>query len=47
VADSDDRIWYELASPQQLGVAAPVAALLEKLKAEVCAAKDTSNVQNR
>ena len=47
VADSDDRIWYELASPQRLGVAAPVAELLEKLKAEEWAAKGTSNVQNR
>ncbi len=34
VADSDDRIWYELASPPQLGLAAPVADLIEKLKAE-------------
>ncbi|MEE8078396.1 MAG: hypothetical protein V3T18_05315, partial [Pseudomonadales bacterium] len=34
VADIDDRIWYELASPPQLGLAAPVADLIEKLKAE-------------
>ena len=32
VADSDDRIWYELDSPQQVGLAAPVAGLIEKLK---------------
>ena len=32
VADSNDHIWYELDSPQQVGLAAPVAGLIEKLK---------------
>ena len=34
VADSDDRVWYEFYSPQQVGIAAPVAGLIEKLKLE-------------
>jgi A/G-specific adenine glycosylase len=34
VADSDDRVWYEFHSPQQVGIAAPVAVLIEKLKLE-------------
>jgi A/G-specific adenine glycosylase len=43
VADSDDWIWYELASPPQLGLAAPVAGLIEKLQAE----EWLTNVPNR
>ena len=43
VAENDDRIWYEFASPQQLGLAAPVAELIEQLKAEEWVA----NVPNR
>lgn len=31
--DTADRIWYELDSPQQLGIAAPVSNLIEKLRA--------------
>lgn len=42
VADSDDRAWYELHSPQQVGIAAPVSGLIEKLKTEEL----TSNVPN-
>jgi A/G-specific adenine glycosylase len=42
VADSDDRVWYELHSPQQVGIAAPVAGLIEKLKLEELA----TNVPN-
>jgi A/G-specific adenine glycosylase len=42
VADSDDHIWYELDSPRQIGIAAPVAGLIEKLKTE----ESASNVQN-
>lgn len=34
VDDNADRIWYELESPQQVGIAAPVADLIEKLKTE-------------
>jgi len=34
VAESDDYIWYEFASPQQIGLAAPVAGLIEKLRAQ-------------
>ncbi len=34
VADSDDHIWYEFAAPLQVGIAAPVAVLIEKLKVE-------------
>jgi A/G-specific adenine glycosylase len=32
VADSEDQIWYELDAPQKLGLAAPVAGLLDKLR---------------
>jgi A/G-specific adenine glycosylase len=32
VADSEDRVWYEIDSPQKLGIAAPVSGLIEKLK---------------
>lgn len=32
VEDSIDRIWYELDSPQQVGLAAPVAGLIRKLQ---------------
>ena len=42
VADSDDRIWYEFDSPLQVGIAAPVAELIEKLRVEGLA----SNGQN-
>ena len=34
VADTGDRIWYELDSPQQVGMAAPVTSLIKKLKLE-------------
>lgn len=42
VADCDDHIWYELDSPQPVGMAAPVANLIEKLKTEESAA-DVAN----
>jgi A/G-specific adenine glycosylase len=42
VADSDDHIWYELDSPRQIGIAAPVADLIDKLKAE----ESANNVPN-
>lgn len=32
VADSNDHIWYDLAAPMRIGIAAPVAGLIEKLK---------------
>ncbi len=32
VADGNDHIWYVFDSPQQIGLAAPVAGLIEKLK---------------
>ena len=35
VADTDDKIWYTFQSPQEVGIAAPVTGLIEKLKAEV------------
>lgn len=35
VADADDEIWYEFQSPAQVGLAAPVAGLIEKLKTKV------------
>jgi len=34
VADTDDQMWYEFESPQQVGIAAPVTGLLEKLKTD-------------
>ena len=34
VADTDDQMWYEFDSPQQVGIAAPVTGLLEKLKTD-------------
>jgi len=43
VADANDRIWYELDSPRQVGIAAPVAGLIKILKAEQLA----QNVTNR
>ena len=42
VADSADRIWYELDSAQQIGLAAPVANLIERLRKEELA----NNVPN-
>lgn len=30
VADTEDRIWYELDSPRQIGIAAPVTELIHK-----------------
>lgn len=35
VADTEDSIWYAFQSPQVVGIAAPVAGLIDKLKAEV------------
>jgi A/G-specific adenine glycosylase len=32
VRDSDDHVWYDIDSPQQLGIAAPVSGLIRKLK---------------
>jgi A/G-specific adenine glycosylase len=32
VADGNDHIWYMFDSPQQIGLAAPVAGLIERLK---------------
>ena len=43
VADGNDRIWYELDSRRQVGIAAPVAGLIEILKTEQLA----QNVTNR
>ena len=34
VADTDDQMWYEFGSPQQVGIAAPVTGLLDKLKTD-------------
>ncbi len=34
VADTDDQMWYEFESPQQVGIAAPVTGLLEKLRTD-------------
>jgi len=42
VADSTDCIWYELHSVQQIGLAAPVANLIERLRTEELA----NNVPN-
>jgi A/G-specific adenine glycosylase len=43
VDDSEDQIWYQLDSPQKVGLAAPVAELLEKLKT----GSEEKDVQNR
>ncbi len=32
VEDSDDHVWYDIDSPQRLGIAAPVSGLIRKLK---------------
>lgn len=32
VADSDERVWYNLRTPPQLGMAAPVSNLIQQLK---------------
>jgi len=32
VADSDERVWYNLCTPPQLGMAAPVSNLIQQLK---------------
>ncbi len=32
VADGDDHVWFDINSPQKLGIAAPVSGLIEKLK---------------
>jgi A/G-specific adenine glycosylase len=32
VADGDDHVWYDINSPQKLGIAAPVSGLIQKLK---------------
>jgi A/G-specific adenine glycosylase len=32
VKDGDDGVWYDLDSPQKLGIAAPVSGLIQKLK---------------
>ncbi len=32
VGDGDDHVWYDIDSPQQLGIAAPVSGLIRKLK---------------
>jgi A/G-specific adenine glycosylase len=34
VADSDEQIWYQLDAPPKLGLAAPVAGLLDKLRSQ-------------
>ncbi len=34
LAEGDDQIWYELAAPKRIGIAAPVAGLIEELKSE-------------
>jgi len=41
VADDDDHIWYDTDAPQELGIAAPVMGLIQKLK------ELNSNVPNR
>ena len=43
VADCDDRIWYEFDSPLQVGIAAPVAELIEKLKTEELVSNDQNS----
>lgn len=32
VEDRDDRVWYDMDSPQKLGIAAPVSGLIQKMK---------------
>lgn len=32
VADGDDHVWYDIHSPPELGIAAPVSGLIKKLK---------------
>jgi len=32
VQDNDQEVWYNISSPQQLGIAAPVSSLIDKLK---------------
>jgi A/G-specific adenine glycosylase len=43
VADSVDHIWYEFESPQQIGLAAPVANLIERLRTEELSANVTNS----
>ena len=40
VADTDDVVWYQLAAPNKLGMATPVAGLIQKLR------EQSDNVQN-
>jgi A/G-specific adenine glycosylase len=32
IEDDDDHVWYDINSPQRLGIAAPVSGLIQKLK---------------
>jgi len=32
IADGEDHVWYDINSPQKLGIAAPVSGLIQKLK---------------
>jgi A/G-specific adenine glycosylase len=32
VADGEDHVWYDINSPQKIGIAAPVSGLIQKLK---------------
>ena len=43
VGDTANQTWYELNAPQQIGIAAPVAALIRKLKTE----EQADNVAHR
>ncbi len=43
VADTDDQMWYEFDSPQQVGIAAPVTGLLDKLRTDELLTNVTGN----
>ena len=32
IEDGEDHVWYDMNSPQKLGIAAPVSGLIDKLK---------------
>ncbi len=35
VQDNDQEVWYNISSPQRLGIAAPVSGLIVKLKERI------------
>jgi A/G-specific adenine glycosylase len=43
VADRNDRLWYEFDAPRQVGIAAPVAGLIEKLRQEEIATNEPNS----